>query len=125
MGLYERLLVERAEEEQRLGGPLPRMRGLDSKVLVRRLEDATWAQPKYAVDLLMMHRLLTRGPRNVGEGMRLGSLKATYREECVELRAEAWGRGSCYRGRLQPNARTLITVSRFSLLCAGRSKVGS
>jgi len=40
MGLYERLLKERADEEQRLGGPLPRMRGLDSKVLVSRLEDA-------------------------------------------------------------------------------------
>ena len=34
MGLYEWPLEERAEEELRLGGALPRMRGLDSKVLV-------------------------------------------------------------------------------------------
>jgi hypothetical protein len=40
LGLYKRLLEERAEEEQRRGGPLPRRRSLDSKVLARRLQDA-------------------------------------------------------------------------------------
>ena len=44
-----------------------------------------------AADLLMMHRLIARGPRNAGEGMRLGSLKARYREEYGELRAERQG----------------------------------
>jgi hypothetical protein len=38
-----------------------------------------------------MHRLLTRGPRNAGEGMRLGNLKAKYREEYAELSAERYG----------------------------------
>jgi hypothetical protein len=42
MGLYEQLLEERAEEERRRGEPLSRMRGLDSTVLVRRLEEAIW-----------------------------------------------------------------------------------
>ena len=39
----------------------------------------------------MMHRLITNGPRNAGEGMRLGSLKAKYRMEYGELRAEQQG----------------------------------
>jgi hypothetical protein len=90
MGLYGRLLEERAEEEQRLGEPLPPMRGLDSKVLVRRLEDAPRRQ-RYATDLSMMYRLMNRGPRNAGEGIRLGSLKAKYRKEYGELRAEWQG----------------------------------
>ena len=38
-----------------------------------------------------MHKLLTSGPRNAGEGMRLGSLKAKYRKEYGELRAERQG----------------------------------
>ena len=90
MGLYERLLEERAEEEQRRGGPLPRMRGLCSKVLVRRLEESK-GRPGYAANLSMMHRLIDRGPRNAGEGMRLGSLKAKYHKEYGELKAERQG----------------------------------
>jgi hypothetical protein len=39
----------------------------------------------------MMHRLIARDPRNAGEGMRLGRLKAKYREEYAELRAERQG----------------------------------
>jgi hypothetical protein len=91
VGLYTRLLEERAEEEQRRGGPLPRMRNLDSKILVRRFEDAPTRRPKYVADLSMTHRLITRDPRNAGEGMRLGSLKARYRKEYGELRAERQG----------------------------------
>jgi hypothetical protein len=90
MGLYERLLEERAEEEQRRGGPSPRMRGLDSKILVRRFENAP-RRPGYAADLSIMHRLIQKSPRNAGEGMRLGRLKAKYRKEYGELRAELQG----------------------------------
>jgi hypothetical protein len=39
----------------------------------------------------MMYRLMNRGPRNAGEGMRLGSLKAKYRKEYGDLRAERQG----------------------------------
>jgi hypothetical protein len=67
------------------------MRGLDSKVLIRRLVNAPRDPPRYAADLSMMHRLIARGPRNAGEGMRLGSLKARYRNEYGELRAERQG----------------------------------
>ena len=59
MGLYERLLEERAEEEQRRGEPLPKVRGLESKVLVRRLEDSE-GRPGYAADLSMMYLLMTK-----------------------------------------------------------------
>jgi hypothetical protein len=67
------------------------VRGLGSKVLFRRLEDPPRRRPEYTTDLAMMHRLLTRGPRNAGEGMRLGSLKAKYPKEYAELRAERQG----------------------------------
>ena len=70
---------------------MPRMRSLDSKVLVRRLENAPRRRPKYAADLSMMHRLIIRGPRNAGEGLRLGSLKAKYPKEYGALRAEQQG----------------------------------
>jgi hypothetical protein len=84
VGLYRQLVKERADEERRCwGARSPAMRGLDSKVLVRG--------PGYAADLAMMHRLLTRGPRNAGEGMRLGSLMAKYRKEYGELSAEQQG----------------------------------
>jgi hypothetical protein len=66
------------------------MRGLDSKVLGRRLEDSS-RRPGYAADLSMMQRLITKGPRNAGEGMRLGSLKARYHKEYGELRVERQG----------------------------------
>jgi hypothetical protein len=91
MGLYERLLEVRAEEERRRGEPLRRGHILDSKVLVRRLEDAPRDRPKFAADLSMMQWLITRGTRNAGEGMRLGSLKAKYRREYGELRVERQG----------------------------------
>jgi hypothetical protein len=67
------------------------MRGLDSKVLVRRLGNASRERPKYAADLSMMYRLIKKGPRNAGEGMRLGSLKVKYPKEYDELRAERQG----------------------------------
>jgi hypothetical protein len=64
---------------------------LGSKVLVRRLK-ALGRRPGYAADLSMMHRLIiTRGPRNSGEGMQLGSLKAKYPKEYGELRTERQG----------------------------------
>jgi hypothetical protein len=70
---------------------LPRVHSLNSKVLVRRLRHASRGRPKYAADLSMLHRLITRDPRNAGEGMRLGSLKAKYREEYGQLRDERQG----------------------------------
>ena len=91
MGFYKRLLQERVEEERRRGGPLPGMRGVGSKVLIRRLENAPSARPKYAADVSMMHRLIKKGPRNAGEGMRLGSLKAKYPDDYGELIAKRRG----------------------------------
>ena len=67
------------------------MRGLVSKVMIRRLEDAPGRRSAYAADLAMMHRLATRGLRNTGEGMQLGSLKVKYHEEYGELIAERQG----------------------------------
>jgi hypothetical protein len=68
------------------------MRSLDSKVLVRRLEVAG-RRPGYAADLVVMHRLIKKGPHNAGEGMRFGSVKVKYSKEYIELKAEAQGQG--------------------------------
>jgi hypothetical protein len=68
------------------------MRRLDSKVLGRRLEEAPKDRPPgYAADLATMHRLITEGLRSLGSGMRLGSVKARYRGEYAEPKAEAHG----------------------------------
>lgn len=91
MGLYRRLFEERAEEVQRRGGALPPRRGLDSKVLVRRLVHAPQGRSKYIADLATIHRLIARGPRNAGESVRLGSLKAKYPKEYGQLRTERQG----------------------------------
>ena len=39
----------------------------------------------------MMHRLITRGVRSPWAGMRLGSLRGRYPEQCALLRAERDG----------------------------------
>jgi hypothetical protein len=94
MGPYGRLFEERTEEERLRGGPLPSRRGSGSKVLDRRLENFPKDRPRgYAADLSTMHRLITRGVHSPGAEMRLGSLRARYREEYGELKAEAWGQG--------------------------------
>jgi hypothetical protein len=114
MDLYEQLLEERAEEEQRRGRSLPRMRGIDSKVLIRRLEDSE-GRAGYVADLAMMHRLIKKGPRNAGEGMRLASLKAKYRNEYGELRVELRPAGVVTEVGFGPGVRLLF----FALLdCA-------
>lgn len=94
MGLYEQLLKERAEEEGRRGGPLPMMRGLDSKALNRRLESGSENHPPgYTADLSMIYRLLSRGIGNQGEAYRFHNIMKKYPKEYAELRAEAYGQG--------------------------------
>jgi hypothetical protein len=87
MGLYRRLLKERAEEDQRGGGSLQTRRDLGSRVLVRRLGTPR-KRPGYAADLSMMHRLIKRSPRNAGEGMRLRVLKVKYLKENEDMKVE-------------------------------------
>ena len=94
MGLYERLLEEKEEEERRRAGPLPARRGLDSKVLDRRLGGTPKDRsPGYAADLAMVHRFVTRGVRSQGGAYRLHGLKRRYEKEYAELAAEAQGQG--------------------------------
>ena len=70
------------------------------KVFVRWLEESK-GLPGYVTDLSMMHRLIVKGPRNAGEGMRLRSLKAKYRKEYGEQRPRLRGRGSYCRSGSQ------------------------
>jgi uncharacterized membrane protein YfcA len=66
-----------------------------------------------AADLLMMHRLIARGPRNAGEGMRLGSLKAKYRREYNELWAERQGQQELLYRQASAMPRGSIAVFAF------------
>ncbi len=72
---------------------MPRMRGLDSKVLDRKLADAPKDHPRYVADLLTMHRFTVGGAHSIGVGMRHMSLKKKYPKEYAELKAEAMGQG--------------------------------
>jgi hypothetical protein len=92
MGLYERLLEERTQEERRRGRPLGAFYGLDSPVLDRRLAEAPEdRQPGYAADLSTLHRLMTRGVHSQGDAYRFHGLKGRYEKEYAELAAEARG----------------------------------
>ena len=83
MGLHERLLEERAEEERCRGRPLGTFYGLDSPVLDRRLlADAPKDRsPRYRADLYALHRYANEGVRGQGDAYRFHGLKARYREE--------------------------------------------
>jgi hypothetical protein len=71
---------------------LPPRRGSGSGVLDGQLGNPPEDRPPgYAADPSTMHRLITRGVHSAGAGMRLGSLRARYREEYGELKAEAQG----------------------------------
>ena len=92
MGLYERLLEEREEEERGRGRPLGALRGLDSPVLDRLLTVARKRRPPgYAADMAMMRRLITRGVHSQGAAYRLHGFRSRYEGEHAELAAEAQG----------------------------------
>ena len=94
MGLYERLLEERAEGERRRGRPLGAFYGSDSPVLDRRLVNAPQDRPPgYRGDLRLLHRYVNEGVGAQGEAMRFASLTARYRKEYAELAAEVRGQG--------------------------------
>ena len=59
---------------------MPPRRGSGSGVLDGQLGNPPEDRPPgYAADLSTMHRLISRGPRNAREGMRLGRLKVEPR----------------------------------------------
>ena len=95
MGLYERLLEERVqEEERRRGRPLGALYGSDSPVLDRRMADAPKDRPPgYRGDLRLLHRYINEGVRGQGEAHRFASFRRRYRKEYAELAVEAWGQG--------------------------------
>lgn len=93
MGLYERLLKEREEEELRRATPLDKFYGSDSAALDRLLANAPENRPEYGADLRKLHRYLCRGVHSPGAGMHFASLKAAHCREYVEIKAEARGQG--------------------------------
>jgi hypothetical protein len=94
MGLYERLLKEKEEEERRRGRPLGAFFGLDSSVLDRRLADASKDRPLgHHGDPYLLHRYTKEGVRGQGAAMRFASLRRKFPKEYAEFWAEARGQG--------------------------------
>jgi hypothetical protein len=91
MGLYERILEERVEEERRRGRPLGPYRGIDSVVIDRLAERASSKPPGYMADMLRLHHFVHCGPSSWATGMRFGSLRNKYPEEYRLLKAERDG----------------------------------
>ena len=92
MGLYERLLKEREEEERRRGRPLGHFLGSGSPVLDGLLADAPKDRPKrYGADLRKLHRYIDKGVGSPGAAMQFTSLKRKYEKEYTELKVEARG----------------------------------
>jgi hypothetical protein len=84
LGLYERLIEEKEEEERR--------RGSYSPVLNRLLANAPEDRPKkYGADLRKLHRYIRRGVHSPGAAMQYMSLKREYEKEYAELKVEARG----------------------------------
>jgi hypothetical protein len=94
LGLYERLLEDREEEERRRGRPLGHSYGLDSPAIDRLLANAPENRPKqYDADLRKLHRYIRKGVYSPGAGMHFASLRAAHRREYNALKAEAQGQG--------------------------------
>jgi hypothetical protein len=94
LGLYERLLKEREEEERRRGRPLGHFYGLGSPVLDGLLANAPEDRPKkYGADLRKLHWYIRKGVHSPGAGMRYASLKQRHPQAYRELKAEAQGQG--------------------------------
>jgi hypothetical protein len=91
MGLYERILEERVEEERRRGRPLGPYRGMDSVVIDRLAERASPKPPGYMSDVLTLHYFVHHGPSSWATGMWFGSLRNKYPEEYRLLKAERDG----------------------------------
>ena len=88
MGLYERMLREREEEERRRGRPLGPYYGIDSLVLDRRADNPPAHQPNYSADLYRLYRYVHSGVRSLGGGYRFQHLKRQYPIEYAELKVE-------------------------------------
>jgi hypothetical protein len=91
MGLYERLLEERKEEERRRGRPLGPYRGIDSPVFDRLVARASSKPPGYQGEILKLYQFVHRGAGGMAGGMWYGSLRARYPEEYRLLKAEREG----------------------------------
>jgi hypothetical protein len=91
MGLYERILEERVEEERRRGRPLGPYRGIVSLVFDRLVARAPSKPPGYQGEILKLYQFVHRGAGGMAGGMWFGSLRARYPEEYRLLKAERGG----------------------------------
>jgi hypothetical protein len=93
VGLYERIIAERAEEECCRGRPLGMFHNSDSQVLDRLLTDAPEDRLVYPADLSLLRRYIRKDPTNAGTGMRYRALRRKYQREYVKFKAETRGQG--------------------------------
>jgi hypothetical protein len=81
MGLYERILEEKKEEERRRGRPLGPHRGIDPLVFDRLVARASSKPPTCQGEMLKLYQFVRRGAGGMAGGMWYGSLRARYPEE--------------------------------------------
>lgn len=94
MGLYERLLEDREEEELHRATPHGIFYGSDSAALDSLLANAPENWPKqYDADLRKLHRYIRKGVHSPGAAMHFATLRAAHCREYAELKAEAQGQG--------------------------------
>ena len=91
MGLYERILEERTQEERRRGRPLGPYRGVDSVVIDRLAKTPETKPPGYMAHMLKLHYFVHHGPSSWATGMWFGSLRNKYPQEYQLLKAERDG----------------------------------
>jgi hypothetical protein len=92
VGLYERIIKEKEEEERHKGRPLGPYHSIDLFVLDRRAAHPPPNRLGYGGDLYRLYRYVHRGVRSLGGGYRFQHLKRRYQAEYAELRAERQGR---------------------------------
>jgi hypothetical protein len=114
LGLFERLLQEREEEELRRGRALGQFYRLDSPALDRQMGDAPQHQrPGGSDGLGLLYHYIQKGPTNAATGMRFRSLKKSTWRSTSSLRPRPRGRESYCRGGLGPQlSEILIAVNR-------------
>jgi hypothetical protein len=93
VGLCERIIADRVEEERRKGRPLGMFHNSDSPALDRRLADAPGERLGYGADLALLHRYVHTGPTNAGTGMRYRALRQKYQKEYTDFKTETRGQG--------------------------------
>jgi hypothetical protein len=86
MGLYERILEERAEEKRRGRGSSESHEGINLTTVRQKFVKVYPDRPKYSNDFRRMQAYLIHGVTNRFEAMHLASLRRRHSDEYWDLK---------------------------------------